>query len=61
MARGPKVLLLSQRNYALEVVDECGLLGAKRSTTPIEEIIDEHLQLDHLWMMLEDIDVLWED
>ena len=37
IARGPKRLFLSQRKYALEVVDECGLLGAKPSDIPIEE------------------------
>ena len=37
VARGPTGLFLSQRKYALEIVDECRLLGAKLSDTPIGE------------------------
>jgi len=36
VARGPKGLFLSQREYALEIVDECRLLGAKPSDFPIQ-------------------------
>ena len=37
MARGPQGLFLCQRKYVLEIVDECGLLGAKPAEFPIEE------------------------
>jgi len=37
VARGPKGLFLSQRKYALEIVDECGLLGSKPHAFSIEE------------------------
>jgi len=37
VAHGPKVLFLSQCKYALEIVDQCGLLGAKPSAFPMEE------------------------
>jgi len=37
VAHAPRGLFLSQHKCALEIVDECGLLGAKPSDTPIEE------------------------
>jgi len=37
VARGPQGLVLCQRKYTLEIIDECGLLGAKPVEFPIEE------------------------
>ena len=37
VAHGPKGLFLSQRKYALKIIDECGLLGTKPSASPTEE------------------------
>jgi len=37
VARGPQGLFLCQRNYALEILQECGLLGAKPVDFPLEE------------------------
>ena len=37
MARGPKGLFLYQQKYALEIVDKCSLLGAKRAEFPMEQ------------------------
>ena len=37
VVRGPKGMFLCQRKYALEILQECGLLGAKPADFPIEE------------------------
>jgi len=37
VAHRPNGLFLCQRKYALEIVDKCGLLGAKSIDFPIEE------------------------
>jgi len=37
VARDPQGMFLCQRKYALEIVHECGLLGAKPADFPIEE------------------------
>jgi len=37
VAHGSNNLFLCQRKYALEIVDECGLLGGKPAATPLEE------------------------
>ena len=36
VTRMPKGMFLCQRKYALEVIDECGLLGPKPADFPIE-------------------------
>ena len=37
VAKGPQGLFLSQRKYTLDIINECGLLGAKPAEFPIEE------------------------
>jgi len=37
VARGPQGLFLCQRKYALEIINECGLKGAKPIAVPMEE------------------------
>jgi len=37
VARGPQGLFQCQRKYALEIINECGLLGAKLVEFPMEE------------------------
>jgi len=37
VTRGPHGLFISQRKYDLEIVDECGMLGSKPVTFPMEE------------------------
>lgn len=37
MSRGKEGIYLSQKKYALDIVKECGLLGAKPAPTPMEQ------------------------
>ncbi|KAJ3690345.1 hypothetical protein LUZ61_019509 [Rhynchospora tenuis] len=37
IAKGPRGLFLSQRKYTLDIIAECGLLGAKPAVTPLEQ------------------------
>ena len=45
VARGEKGLFLCQRKYALEIVDECSLLGAKPANFPMDQ--NHQLALAH--------------
>ena len=36
-ARSKGGIMMNQRRYALELVSECGLAGAKQTTTPLEQ------------------------
>lgn len=44
VARAPEGIFLSQRKYALDIVADCGLLGAKPTSTPLEP--NHHLATD---------------
>ena len=43
VAKGPQGLFLCQRKYAFEMIDECGLLGAKLVEFPMKQ--NHHLAL----------------
>ena len=43
VAKGPQGIFLCKRKYALEIIDECGLLGAKPVDFPMEQ--NHHLAL----------------
>ena len=45
MARGKDGLFLSQRKYVLNIIEECGLLGARLVEFPMEE--NHKLALDN--------------
>lgn len=36
VARNPDGLFLCQRQYALDIIEECGLLGSRPASTPME-------------------------
>lgn len=38
MARGPDDIFLSQIKYCLDIIEECGLSGARPVDTPLEQI-----------------------
>ena len=37
VVRSPRRIVLSQRKYALDLLDETGMLGCRATTTPIEQ------------------------
>jgi len=59
VARGPRGLFLSQRKYALEIVEESGLRGNKPTAFPMEENHKLALAKRTSWMILVDIGAWW--
>jgi len=52
VAWGPQGMFLCQRKYALEILQECGLFGAKLAEFPFEEGHKPAWQMDVYWKML---------
>ena len=52
VARAPKGLFLYQCKYALEIVNECGLLSGNPIDSPMKKIISWHWLQDNFFMIL---------